>query len=218
MLFDYKPSAIRALDNVPTVRVNVAPGNAIEVIGRRYDLIQFHFHRPAEERIDGKQFDMVAHLVHRDIDGRLAVVAVLLEHGNPQPIVQTIWNNLPLEKGEEVQAKPLIDLNGMLPSPRGYYTYMDSLTTPPVQRTRAVDGDEEPGDGVDRSDRDLQPPVSDECTADPVGGWEVDQGVELRAQRIPPSTLTVPVFGRSSTLFCKPKTSCTKDNACIARV
>jgi carbonic anhydrase len=64
--FDYKPSAFRVIDNGHTVQVNVAPGNSIEVMGRRYELVQFHFHRPSEERIDGRQFDMVVHLVHKD--------------------------------------------------------------------------------------------------------------------------------------------------------
>jgi carbonic anhydrase len=129
--FDYKPSGFRVLDNGHTVQVNVAPGNSIEVLGRRYDLLQFHFHRPSEERINGRQFDMVAHLVHKDVDGRLAVVAVLLDRGSAQPIVQTVWNNLPLEKGEEVAAKTALDLNALLPADKSYYTYMGSLTTPP---------------------------------------------------------------------------------------
>jgi carbonic anhydrase len=129
--FDYKPSGFRVLDNGHTVQVNVASGNSIEVLGRRYDLLQFHFHRPSEERINGRQFDMVAHLVHKDIDGRLAVVAVLLDRGSAQAVVQTVWNNLPLEKGEEVAAKTALDLNALLPADRSYYTYMGSLTTPP---------------------------------------------------------------------------------------
>jgi carbonic anhydrase len=129
--FDYKPSGFRVIDNGHTVQVNVGQGNSIEVMGRRYELVQFHFHRPSEERIDGRQFDMVAHLVHKDIDGRLAVVAVLLDRGSAQPLVQTIWNNLPLEKGEEVAARSTIDLNDLLPAERNYFTYMGSLTTPP---------------------------------------------------------------------------------------
>jgi carbonic anhydrase len=129
--FDYKPSAFRVIDNGHTVQVNVSGGNAIEVMGRRYELVQFHFHRPSEERINGRQFDMVAHLVHKDSEGRLAVVAVLLERGGAQPIVQTVWNNLPLEKGEELAAKATLDLNGLLPEERSYFTYMGSLTTPP---------------------------------------------------------------------------------------
>ena len=129
--FDYKPSSFRVIDNGHTVQVNLGAGNSIEVMGRRYDLVQFHFHRPSEERIDGKQFDMVVHLVHKDIDGRLAVVAVLLDRGPAQPIVQTVWNNLPLEKGDEVAARGLLDVGELLPAQRSYFTYMGSLTTPP---------------------------------------------------------------------------------------
>lgn len=129
--FDYHASNFAVIDNGHTVQVNVAPGNSIQVLGRRYELLQFHFHRPSEERINGRQFDMVVHLVHKDPAGRLAVVAVLLERGSAHPLVQTIWNNLPLEKGEEVAARATIDLNHLLPQERGYYTYMGSLTTPP---------------------------------------------------------------------------------------
>lgn len=129
--FDYKPSGFRVIDTGHTVQVNVAAGNSIEVTGRRYELVQFHFHRPSEERIDGKQFDMVVHLVHKDIEGRLAVVAVLLDRGSAQPLVQSVWNNLPLEKGEEVAARSTLDLNELLPPERRYFTYMGSLTTPP---------------------------------------------------------------------------------------
>ncbi len=129
--FDYKPSAFRVIDNGHTVQVNVAAGNAIEVMGRRYELVQFHFHRPSEERIDGKQFEMVAHLVHKDLEGRLAVVAVLLDRGAAQGVVQSVWNNLPLERGEEVPARTTLNLNDLLPPERSYFTYMGSLTTPP---------------------------------------------------------------------------------------
>ena len=129
--FDYQPTGFAVVDNGHTVQVNLGPGNAIEVMGRRYDLLQFHFHRPSEERIDGRQFDMVAHLVHKDPEGRLAVVAVLLDRGSAHPLVQTVWNNLPLEKGDEVRASASLDLNGLLPHDRRYYTYMGSLTTPP---------------------------------------------------------------------------------------
>jgi len=129
--FEYQPSRFGVIDNGHTVQVNVAPGNFIEVMGRRFELQQFHFHRPSEERIAGRQFDMAAHLVHKDADGKLAVIAVLLEHGGAQPVVQAVWNNLPLEKGEEQPAQVPIDLNQLLPADRSYYTYMGSLTTPP---------------------------------------------------------------------------------------
>ncbi len=129
--FDYRASAFNVIDNGQTVQVNLGPGNSIQVGARRYELVQFHFHRPSEERIDGRQYDMDVHLVHRDPEGRLAVVAVLLERGAAQSVVQAVWNNLPLEKGEEQPASVVLDLNHLLPPDRGYYTYMGSLTTPP---------------------------------------------------------------------------------------
>ncbi len=129
--FAYQSSRFGVIDTGHTVQVNPAPGNSIDINGRRYELLQFHFHRPSEERINGRQFDMVVHLVHKDAEGRLAVVAVLLERGAAQPLLQTVWNNLPLERGEEVAARATLDLNELLPAQRGYYTYMGSLTTPP---------------------------------------------------------------------------------------
>jgi carbonic anhydrase len=129
--FDYRPTGFAVIDNGHTVQVNVGGGNSIQVMGRRYELLQFHFHRPSEERINGRVYDMVAHLVHKDADGRLAVVAVLLDRGSAHPLVQAVWNNLPLEKGESLAARGSIDLNALLPADRRYYTYMGSLTTPP---------------------------------------------------------------------------------------
>jgi carbonic anhydrase len=129
--FDYKPTPFGVIDNGHTVQVNLSPGNAIEVGGRRYELVQFHFHRPSEERIDGRQFEMSLHLVHKDAAGKLAVVAVLLGQGPAHPAVQMVWNNLPLERHEEARARSPIDPGHLLPADKSYYTYMGSLTTPP---------------------------------------------------------------------------------------
>ncbi|MBC3933439.1 carbonic anhydrase [Undibacterium curvum] len=129
--FDYKLSGFNVIDNGHTIQVNIAAGNFITVMGRSYELMQFHFHKPSEERINGKSFEMVVHLVHKDADGKLAVVAVLIERGKAHALVQLVWNNLPLEKNEAVSALSAMDLSNILPLKRGYYTYMGSLTTPP---------------------------------------------------------------------------------------
>jgi carbonic anhydrase len=132
--FDYKSSVFGVMDTGRTVQVNVAPGNFIEVMGRRYQLQRFDFQHPAEERINGRSFAMGAHLVHKDEQGRLAVVAVLFERGGAeQPVVQQVLNNLPLERGDEITSQAGLDATSLLPSDRRYYTYMGSLTTPPCQ-------------------------------------------------------------------------------------
>lgn len=129
--FNYTDSRFGVIDNGHTVQANIAPGNSIEIGGKRYELVQFHFHRPSEERIDGRQFEMSVHLVHKDDMGKLAVVGLVVEKGPVQPAVQKVWNNLPLEKGEESAARVPLNLEDMLPGDRRYFTYMGSLTTPP---------------------------------------------------------------------------------------
>ena len=129
--FNYRPSTFRIIDNGHTVQVEVGE-SSISLTGKTYELVQFHFHRPSEEKVNGQRFDMVAHLVHKADDGQLAVVAVLLERGTENAFIQTLLNNMPLEKNLPV-APPstTVDLNTLLPTSRNYYTYMGSLTTPP---------------------------------------------------------------------------------------
>ena len=128
---DYKPARFSVLDSGHTIQVNVGAGNTITISGKMYELVQFHFHRPSEERINGRNFSMVVHLVHKDVDGKLAVIAAMITEGAASPLVQTIWNNLPLEKNEATSPSMTIDMNQMLPVQREYYTYMGSLTSPP---------------------------------------------------------------------------------------
>lgn len=130
--FDYKSSPLRIIDNGHTVQVNYAPGSSITVGGKTFELKQFHFHKPAEERISGRTYELVAHLVHKDKDDRLAVVAVLFIAGADNPFIQTLWNNLPIEQLREDELPSVkIDAAQLLPKVRGYYTYTGSLTTPP---------------------------------------------------------------------------------------
>ena len=166
VVFDYRPSSFKVIDNGHTVQANVGGWNSLRVMGRRFKLVQFHFHSPSEEMIDGKFYDMVAHLVHKDNEGRLAVVAVLVESGKRQPAIQMVLNNLPLEKGEEFTASSSIDLNQLLPDNRKYFTYMGSLTTPPCTEDVLVDRDEDAGAGHAGPTEPVCPDVSDECTTD----------------------------------------------------
>lgn len=129
--FDYQASKFAVLDNGHTVQVELAKGNTIEIGGKRFELQQFHFHRPSEERIDGRQFEMSLHLVHKDEQGKLAVVALLFDKGPAHPVLQQVWANLPLERGEAAPARVPLELSALLPPDRRYYTYMGSLTTPP---------------------------------------------------------------------------------------
>jgi len=129
--FDYHPSSFNEVNNGHTIQVEVGSGNFITVGNQTYELQQFHFHRPSEEKINGKGTEMVMHLVHKSAEGKIAIVAVLLERGQPHSLMQTIWDNLPLEKNEVVAPAIVIDPSDALPEKREYFTYMGSLSEPP---------------------------------------------------------------------------------------
>jgi len=130
--FDYKASPLNIIDNGHTIQVNYSPGSTLTVGDRVYTLKQFHFHHPSEEQVNGRTFDLVAHLVHDDGAAHLAVVAVLFKTGSSNTALETIWKSTPAEK-EKAISVPAVSLNAkdLLPPDQGYYTFSGSLTTPP---------------------------------------------------------------------------------------
>jgi carbonic anhydrase len=129
--FDYHPSSFSEINNGHTIDVTVGSGNFITVGNETYELQGFHFHRPSEEKINGKGTEMVMHMVHRSAEGKIAIIAVLLERGQGHPLMQTIWDNLPLEKNQAAAPSIVIDPSEALPQQREYFTYMGSLSEPP---------------------------------------------------------------------------------------
>ncbi len=129
---DYKNGQLKVLNNGHTIQVNVEPGSKVRIDGKPYDLLQFHFHKPSEELIDGKPAAMVIHFVHKNAEGQLAVIGVLLKEGNENPGIKTIWSNLPATAGAEViPDKVMFNPANLLPPEFDFYTYEGSLTTPP---------------------------------------------------------------------------------------
>jgi carbonic anhydrase len=106
-------------------------GDFLVVGEKRYQLTQFHFHRPSEETIHGRRYDMVLHLMHRSADGEIAGVAVLLKSGADNAAMQPVFDHMPAREGNEVVSGIELDPSGMLPRELGYYAYTGSQTAPP---------------------------------------------------------------------------------------
>jgi carbonic anhydrase len=131
--FHYIAGSMTEGNNGHTIQVDVHPGSYIVFEGVRYDLIEFHFHHPAEEAIKGKLTDMDVHLVHKSADGKLAIVAVRLTEDvyKPNAVLATLWQTLPAKAGTINKVTELVNPSGLLPVDRGYWTYVGSLSTPP---------------------------------------------------------------------------------------
>jgi carbonic anhydrase len=130
--FHYGASGGSVFNNGHTIQVDTTGKHWINMRGSTYHLVQFHFHHPAEEKINDKGFAMVAHLVHKNEAGQLAVVAVLMDVGANNEFLQKIWTRMPLEAQDRVPLPDeLLPLGELLPQDQRYYQFMGSLTTPP---------------------------------------------------------------------------------------
>ena len=132
------------VNNGHTIRVNyhdaAGIGNLLIVGDKIFQLTQFHFHRPSEEYIHGKRYEMVAHLMYQSSDGKVAGVAVLLQAGGANATIQQIWDHMPKAESNVLpdfshQEKEVagVDINpaGLLPHDKAYYMYIGSVTAPP---------------------------------------------------------------------------------------
>jgi len=129
---DYKQGQLKIVNNGHTIQVNVPTGSKIRIDGKPFDLLQFHFHRPSEEHIDGKPSAMVVHFVHKSPEGELAVLAVMLREGNENPGIKTLWTHAPKAEGPEaVPDGVMFNPANLLPKEMDFFHYDGSLTTPP---------------------------------------------------------------------------------------
>lgn len=119
--------------NGHTVQVNLPAGNSITVDGDTYQLLQFHFHTVSEHEVDGVDFPLEFHLVHRDSAGNLLVLGVFVEEGAANPAFDDLIANLPNNTGTPTTTIPgPLNPETLLPVDRDYYAYNGSLTTPPA--------------------------------------------------------------------------------------
>jgi carbonic anhydrase len=135
--FHYQSSK-EHVDNLGhTVKVTYDSGSSLDYDGRRYDLVQFHFHTPSEHLLDGVTYPMEMHLVHLE-HGKpehLLVVGVLFKEGEPSPLLDKLLVDVPSHAGEHADNEVDLDASSVLKRGEGYYHYEGSLTTPPYSES-----------------------------------------------------------------------------------
>lgn len=129
--FAYANNTKDIVNNGHTIQVNVDGGaSSITFNGVVYELVQFHFHTPSENQIDGVKFPLEAHFVHKNDKGNLLVVGVLFNEGAENKAFEKVFKNLPQAAGKSKKLEK-VDISALLPESKAYYEFMGSLTTPP---------------------------------------------------------------------------------------
>ena len=115
----------KVIDNGHSIKVTPQKSGTITLHGEKFKLLQFHFHGKSEHTIDGKRYDLVAHMVHQNPKTKqLAVVAIFFKEGKNNPMLDNIIGN--------VGGTITVDPQDLLPADTAhYYHYIGSLTTPP---------------------------------------------------------------------------------------
>lgn len=126
----YTPTAGEVVNNGHTIQVNLANGGQANLGGKDYKILQYHFHTPSEETLDGKAYPLNVHMVHQSSDGKLAVIGVFFKEGKENLALKDIFANLPAQEGK-VGLKANFDASTLLASSTSFYSYVGSLTTPP---------------------------------------------------------------------------------------
>ncbi len=120
-------------NNGHTVQVDLADAGSAKLAGGDYPILQFHFHAPSEEKIDGKNYPMVAHRVHKNASGNLAVVGVLFKEGKENEALTRAGCHA-CQRMRQSGSQERFQSSRVLPKNQGYYAYKGSLTTPPCSQ------------------------------------------------------------------------------------
>ena len=92
-----------------------------------FNLLQVHFHTPAEHAVNGMRYPMAAHFVHATSGGELGVLGVFFTEGAANPAVASLLRAHSQGNGTALS----VDIDDMVPETVEVYRYMGSLTTPP---------------------------------------------------------------------------------------
>ena len=128
---NYHGTVTGLTNNGHTLQAVVEGDNQFMVDGTVFELAQFHFHTPSENRIDSQQFPLEAHFVNADDKGSLAVVAVMFDTSEKHNrAMASLLAKIPT-KGESVELSEPISISDFIPKSDHYYRFNGSLTTPP---------------------------------------------------------------------------------------
>ena len=130
-VFRYTSAPLRLLNNGRTVVQTFEPGQSIAIGNIQYALENLTLHTPSEHRAAGRAFPMEMQLMHKNAQGNLLILSVLIKEGRNNPALGHVLAHLPAEADDTFESADVLPLMQLLPKKRTYMRYSGSLTTPP---------------------------------------------------------------------------------------
>ena len=129
--FRYRGVADHITNTGDFVKVRYEDGGVVLLDGREYRLIECHVHYPSEHTIEGERFALETHLVHIEKAGEIAVVGILYRLGETNEAIQELIDSSPGRGKDDNRPLSSLTASEFLPTNKGYYAYVGSLTTMP---------------------------------------------------------------------------------------
>ncbi|WCL54207.1 carbonic anhydrase [Gimibacter soli] len=130
--FDYKVTPVDLHNTGLTIKFAVEPGSSVKIGDKIWVLTEINMHAPSEHAVLGVHAQMELEFMHKNAWDEIAVFSVLVKEGREHRAASEFWASLPIEAGQQNKVPTvLVNPRDLMPSSRGFYRYMGSLTTPP---------------------------------------------------------------------------------------
>jgi carbonic anhydrase len=129
---DYQPADLDIINDCNQYRILVKfPDNYWLLAGKKpYNLTEIHFRAPGENAVNGKRPRMSIQFVHFSPEGVFLIIEVPVVAGKDNPVIKTLWKNIPAPGKENKLEGIKINPADLLPADRSFYRFPGSLTTP----------------------------------------------------------------------------------------
>lgn len=132
LLMSYQPADLDMVNacNQYTIKVRFPDNQWLKVARKPYRLSEIDFHEPGEVAVNGKRPQMSLQLIHLSPEASFLIVEVPIVEGKENPVIKTLWKNIPKPGKEQVTQDVKINAMDLLPADHGFYLFRGSLTNP----------------------------------------------------------------------------------------
>lgn len=137
---NYLSSKLSVTNTGYAIRCNYDIGSSLKFNNKLFDLIQFHFHTPAEHLLGSVTYPLEMHIVHTlrnnpNPEEEYVVIGIFFKEGKENPILKKILDNIP-DAGKTIENENVsISIDDFFEKANDYYFYEGSLTIFPYVET-----------------------------------------------------------------------------------
>lgn len=128
----YQPAGLDMVNdcNHYLIKVRFPKNQWLKVNRKPYRLSEITFHEPGEMAVNGKRPAMSLQLIHLSPESTFLVIEVPVVVGKENPVIKTLWKNIPKAGKEQVKKDLKVNAKDLMPTDLGYYSFRGSLASP----------------------------------------------------------------------------------------